>query len=245
METRGSRLAKGIDKMSNSSKSALPQKKNCMALQMVRCESQSMSPTQLEANRRKKELEMAEERKKKQSMNVKANRKNIESLDSTPRGNDLFLGLALEVATLVDKEDRAKVETEKEVGEMEKRKEGGAGEIEKGECVIEKRKSRMEILGNSGKEEVAAGISEEASFAEKKKKGGENVTEDVGLREIVMREEEREKDKGLDRGREREIVADTQVEKEEVATVSSKKVEESVRMEESVRIKDLVSVEAD
>eukprot|EP00731_Ephydatia_muelleri_P014531 Em0008g251a len=140
------------------SKSALPQKKNCMALQMVRCESQSMSPTQLEANRRKKELEMAEERKKKQSMNVKANRKNIESLDSTPRGNDLFLGLALEVATLVDKEDRAKVETEKEVGEMEKRKEGGAGEIEKGECVIEKRKSRMEILGNSGKEEVAAGI---------------------------------------------------------------------------------------
>eukprot|EP00731_Ephydatia_muelleri_P027560 Em0019g433a len=231
--------------MSNSSKSALPQKKNCMALQMVRCESQSMSPTQLEANRRKKELEMAEERKKKQSMNVKANRKNIESLDSTPRGNDLYLGSALEVATLVDKEDRAKVETEKEVGEMEKRKEDGAGEIEKGECVIEKRKSMMGILGISGKEEVAAGISEEASFAEKKKKGGENVTEDVGLREIVMREEEREKDKGLDRGREREIVADTQVEKEEVATVRSKKVEESVRMEESVRIEDLVSVEAD
>eukprot|EP00731_Ephydatia_muelleri_P027557 Em0019g430a len=60
-----------------------------------------------------------------------------------------------------------------------------------------------------------------------------------------MREEEREKDKGLDRGREREIVADTQVEKEEVATVRSKKVEESVRMEESVRIEDLVSEEAD
>ena len=84
METRGSRLAKGIDKMSNSNKSALPQKKNCMALQMVRCESPSMSPSQLEANRRKKELEMAEERKKKQSMNDKANRKYIESLDSTP-----------------------------------------------------------------------------------------------------------------------------------------------------------------
>ena len=88
---------------------------------------------------------MAEERKKKQSMNVKANRKYIESLDSTPRGNDLFLGLALEVATLVDKEDRAKVETEKEVGEMEKRKQGEAGEIEKGECVIEKRNSIMGI----------------------------------------------------------------------------------------------------
>ena len=54
-----------------------------------------------------------------------------------------------------------------------------------------------------------------------------------------MREEKREKDKGLDRGWEREIVADTQVEKEEVATVKSKKVEESVRIE------DLVLVEAD
>ena len=89
----------------------------------------SMSPSQLEANRRKKELEMAKERKIKQSMNVKANRKYIESLDSTPRGNDSSIGLALEVATLVDKEDRAKVETEKEVAEMEKRKEGVAGEI--------------------------------------------------------------------------------------------------------------------
>ena len=67
---------------------------------------------------------------------------------------------------------------------MEKRKEGVAGEIEKGECVIEKSKSMMGILGNSGKE-VAAGISEEASFAKKKKKGGENVTEDGGLREKV------------------------------------------------------------
>ena len=97
----------------------------------------------------------------------------------------------------------------------------------------------MGMLGNSGKEEVAAGISEEASFSEKKKKGGENVSEDGGLREKVMREEEREKDKGSDRGWEREIGADTQVEKEEVATVRSKKVEESVRIE------DLVLEEAD